>query len=84
MTVASRLQKKLDRGDYSHPREFKHDVGLVWSNCMTYNADGSEYYNLASNLRKMFEDKYSKTIKEDGGCPRKLYKLYMLACWRVT
>jgi hypothetical protein len=33
---------------------------------MTYNADGSEYYNLAASLKKAFDDKYSKAVKEDG------------------
>jgi len=31
------LQDKLSRGEYKHPKEFKHDVNLVWHNCMTYN-----------------------------------------------
>jgi hypothetical protein len=59
-------QTKLERGDYSHPREFKHDLNLVWANCMTYNADGSEYYALAANLKKITEERYAKAIKEDG------------------
>jgi hypothetical protein len=33
---------------------------------MTYNADGSEYYNLAAALKKTFEDRYSKAVREDG------------------
>ena len=60
------LQRNLELGNYTHPKEFKHDVNLVWNNCMTYNADGSEYYNLAANLKKIFEERYAKVIKEDG------------------
>lgn len=36
--VHLRLQRRLEEGGYSHPKEFKHDVNLVWNNCMTYNA----------------------------------------------
>ena len=32
------VKRKLDAGQYTHPKEFKHDVSLVWINCMTYNA----------------------------------------------
>lgn len=60
------LQTKLEGGGYSHPKEFRHDVNLVWNNCMTYNADGSEYYTIASNLKKVFEEKYAKAVKDDG------------------
>jgi hypothetical protein len=49
-----------------HPREFKHDVNLVWTNCMTYNADGSEYFNVALTFKKIFDERYSKTVKDDG------------------
>ncbi len=65
------VKTKLEKGQYTHPREFKHDVNLVWTNCMTYNADGSDYYVLASNLKKVFEEKYSKAIKEDGKYKKK-------------
>ena len=59
------VKAKLERGDYSCSKEFRHDANLVWTNCMTYNADGSDYYLIASNLKKVFEEKYSKMIKED-------------------
>ena len=59
------VRSKLERGDYTSSKEFRHDVNLVWTNCMTYNADGSDYYLIASNLKKVFEEKYSKMIKED-------------------
>jgi hypothetical protein len=59
------VKKKLEAGMYAAPKEFKHDVNLVWGNCMTYNADGSEYYNVAQNLKKIFEEKYSKQIRDE-------------------
>jgi Bromodomain extra-terminal - transcription regulation len=39
---------------------------LVWTNCMTYNADGSDFYILASNLSRRWEEKYSKMQTEFG------------------
>ena len=42
------------------------DVRLVWSNCMTYNADGSDFFILAQNLSKKWEDKYSKLVNDLG------------------
>jgi hypothetical protein len=55
-----KVKTKMDAGEYSNPLEFKRDVNLVWNNCMTYNQDGSEYYQMASRLKKVFEDKFSK------------------------
>lgn len=34
---------------------------------MTYNADGSDYWLMAAGLKKIFEEKYAKAIKEDEG-----------------
>ncbi len=59
------VKVKLERGEYSSAKEFRHDANLVWTNCMTYNADGSEYYMIASTLKKVFEEKYAKAIHED-------------------
>jgi hypothetical protein len=38
-------------------------------NCMTYNADGSDYYMIAANLKKIFEEKYSKMVKDESDEP---------------
>ena len=65
------VKKKLEGGSYAHPREFKHDVCLVFSNCMAYNADGSEYFNIASQLKKVFEEKYAKQVKDEGAFPER-------------
>jgi hypothetical protein len=59
------VKAKLERGDYSSAKEFRHDTNLVWTNCMTYNADGSEYYMIASTLKKVFEEKYAKAIHDE-------------------
>ena len=36
------------------------DIRLVWTNCMTYNQDGSDFFLLAKNLSKKFEEKYGE------------------------
>jgi len=33
---------------------------------MTYNADGSEYFLIAANLKKITDERYSKAIKDEG------------------
>lgn len=48
------------------------DVRLVWQNCITYNADGSEFNILAKTLSKKFEEKYAKLVEDhqiDGVVP---------------
>jgi hypothetical protein len=47
-TVAS----KLSGGEYENPDQFWNDVDLIWKNCMTYNADGSEVYLVAAALKE--------------------------------
>lgn len=34
---------------------------------MTYNADGSDFYLLAENMSKKFEEKFAKLLAEHGG-----------------
>ena len=40
------------------------DIRLVWSNCMTYNQDGSDFFLLAKNLSKKYEEKYTKLVND--------------------
>ena len=40
------------------------DIRSVWTNCMTYNQDGSDFYLLAKNLSKKFEEKYNKLVSD--------------------
>lgn len=41
-------------------------MNLVWANCMTYNLEGSDLYIVATNLKKIFEERYAKAIRDDG------------------
>ena len=50
----------LSRGSYASPSAFASDVRLIWKNCMSYNADGSDFYLLAQEFSKRFEEKFSK------------------------
>lgn len=60
------VKKKLERGKYHDVSEAADDIRLVWKNCMTYNADGSDFYRLADSYRKRFEERYQKLIDEFG------------------
>ena len=41
------VKKKVNEGKYKSIHDAADDVRLIWKNCMTYNADGSDFYNLA-------------------------------------
>lgn len=59
------IKKRLKKGNYYKTLyQVAEDVRLVWTNCMTYNADGSDFYKLAENLQKKWDDKYTKLLKE--------------------
>lgn len=58
------IKRKIEKEQYSSLHEAAEDVRLVWSNCKTYNADGSDFFLLAENLSKKFEEKFSKLLKE--------------------
>lgn len=58
------VKEKIESGHYKNIHEAADDIRLIWNNCMTYNADGSDFYVLAKNLSKKFEDKFSKILKE--------------------
>lgn len=45
---------------YATAEDVAKDVRLVWTNCITYNQDGSEYYQLADIFSRRFEEKYAE------------------------
>ena len=50
------VRQKLEAGEYgTDPEAFAQDVRLVWSNAMTYNPPGTEFYELARTLNEVFE-----------------------------
>lgn len=60
------IEKKLAKGKYKCAGEVAEDIRLVWKNCKTYNADGSDFYLLAENFSEMFEEEWGKLVKEFG------------------
>lgn len=60
------VKKKIKNKEYATLFECGGDVRLVWSNCMTYNADGSDFFKLAEALKKKWETQYSKLLEEIG------------------
>ena len=43
---------------YKSAADFARDMRLIWSNCMLYNVEGSDFYILADKLSKQFEKKF--------------------------
>mmetsp|Transcript_3849 Transcript_3849/g.5565 ORF Transcript_3849/g.5565 Transcript_3849/m.5565 type:complete len:216 (-) Transcript_3849:256-903(-) len=58
------VKKKMSSKQYKTLHDCAQDVRLVWNNCMTYNADGSEFFVLAQELSKKWEDKYTKLTND--------------------
>jgi hypothetical protein len=54
------VKRKLERDQYTSASECAADIRLIWTNCKTYNADGSDFYLLAESFSKRFEDRYKK------------------------
>lgn len=58
------IKRRLERGNYSTAHQVAEDIRLVWRNCMTYNADGSDFWLLAKSYARRFEDRYRKIRQE--------------------
>ena len=51
----STCQSNLEKGEYKFVEECLNDIQLIWDNCKYYNAMGSEIYNEADQLSKVFQ-----------------------------
>lgn len=60
------VKKKLNESKYKSIHDAADDVRLIWKNCMTYNADGSDFYLLAQTMAKKFEEKFAKLVEQFG------------------
>jgi len=58
------VKRKIESGKYKDIHDAADDMRLIWKNCMQYNADGSDFYNLAQSMSKKFEDKFNKILKD--------------------
>lgn len=59
------VKKAMDLGlvernfkKYKSSKDFANAMRLIWSNCMLYNVEGSDFYALADKLSKQFEKKF--------------------------
>lgn len=59
------IKRKLERNQYQTAAQVAADIRLVWSNCMTYNAEESDFWLLAKGFSRRFEDRYRR-IKAEG------------------
>lgn len=58
------VKRKLERKQYATAHECAEDIRLIWKNCWTYNADGSDFWLLAKSFSRRFEDRYRKIKTE--------------------
>ena len=58
------VKRKLERRQYPTAHQCAEDIRLVWKNCLSYNADGSDFWLLAKSFSRRFEDRYRKIKSE--------------------
>jgi hypothetical protein len=58
------VKRNIDAGLYSSIHDAANDVRLIWSNCLKYNEDGSEFSKIAKRLSKIFEEKFRSLLKD--------------------
>lgn len=58
------VKRNINGRKYKSIPDASEDIRLVWSNCMTYNQDGSDFFLLAKNLSKKYEEKYTKLVND--------------------
>jgi len=49
------IKTKLENGQYSSPRDFEHDVNLVFRNATVYNKPGNVVHDMCKVLQKVFD-----------------------------
>ncbi|KAI8910384.1 Bromodomain-containing protein [Gorgonomyces haynaldii] len=52
------LDENVEADKYQTSDQFYKDVNLIFTNCRTYNADGSAYVKCANRLEKWFKERY--------------------------
>jgi Bromodomain len=58
------IKDTIDAGGYTCAAEVAYDVRQIWKNCMLYNAENSEFFVLAKQFSKRFEDRYRRIRSE--------------------
>ena len=59
----STLKKNLLAHNYSTLGDALDDLQLIWTNCKTYNVQGSDIWKLANNLEKVGYKHFEKFFK---------------------
>ena len=67
------IKRRLERNHYSTAHQVAQDIRLIWSNCMTYNADGSDFWLLG----KLFHS--PKKLKDNGSIES--FSLFVCLFW---
>mmetsp|Transcript_1897 Transcript_1897/g.3791 ORF Transcript_1897/g.3791 Transcript_1897/m.3791 type:complete len:218 (-) Transcript_1897:44-697(-) len=60
------VMNNLKAGKYATIHAAIDDVRLIWANCQAYNSDGSDFYILAAEFSKRFEEKVAKLLTDAG------------------
>ena len=61
------IKQRLEHEEYNSMEEAAADIRLVWTNCMSYNQDGSEFYFLADTFARKFEEIYATMRRTNDG-----------------
>ena len=57
------VKKKLDDNVYPTFKEFLDDINLIWTNCRTYNQQGSDIVKMANHCEKIFNKNLERLFK---------------------
>lgn len=68
------LKKNLKDNKYSTTEEALADLQLIWTNCKTYNMEGSEIWKLAHQLEKISQRLVEKTFKAGKDVKKQIVK----------
>ncbi|KAJ3343699.1 hypothetical protein HDU83_005549, partial [Entophlyctis luteolus] len=52
------ILRRVDQGYYRTPQEFESDCRLVFSNCYTFNAPGSDVFLMGQQLEQLFNERW--------------------------
>lgn len=59
------IKQRLENDEYESLDQAAADMRLVWTNCMSYNQDGSEFYFLADTFARKFEEMYAAVMPSE-------------------
>lgn len=76
--VSGRIQGNV----YKDYNMFSHDVELIFTNAQHYNEKGSEYYNAAASLLRIFRRERDKLLSQ-GTCEHLYVYVYVYVCCRI-